>query len=99
MTGWEDGEPCRQSRGPSLISSLRASLFGSSGSRSEVLEVLAGLETDGLAGRDRDLDAGLGIAADALLAVAHLEDAEPAELDALALAECVLHGVDDGVDG
>src|SRR5215218_7412234 len=66
---------------------------------SEILQVLARLEAHRLAGGDRHLDAGLGIAADALLAVADLEDAEAAELDPLAVAERGLHSLDDGVDG
>src|SRR5947209_11562391 len=82
--------PC-QSPAPSLIvSGLPVS---------EILQVLAGLEADRLAGGDGHLDAGLGIAPHALLAVAHLEDAEAAQLDPLAVAEGVLHGLDDGVDG
>src|SRR6202044_2112947 len=64
----------------------RASSFSS-----EILEVLAGFEAHGLAGRDRDLDAGLGIASDAFLAVAHLEDAESPQLDAFAVAQGALH--------
>src|SRR5947199_5238562 len=88
MRGWENGDSGRL---PSLI--------GSPAQESEILEVLARLEADRLAGRDRHLDTGLGIAADALLAVADLEDAEAAELDALAVAERALHGFDDGIDG
>src|SRR4051794_16798057 len=90
MRGWENGGSGRL---PSLIGSPAP------GVRSEILEVLARLEADRLAGRDRHLDAGLGIAADALLAVADLEDAEAPELDPLAVAERALHGFDDGVDG
>src|SRR4051812_5711425 len=88
MRGEENGDPGRL---PSLIVSRRE--------ESEVLEVFARLEAHRLAGGDRHFDAGLGIAADALLAVAHLEDAEAAELDALAVAERALHGFDDDVDG
>src|SRR3954453_228978 len=90
MRGWENGGSGRL---PSLIGSPAP------GVRSEILEVLARLEADRLAGRDRHLDAGLGVAADALLAVADLEDAEAPELDALAVAERALHGFDDDVDG
>jgi len=46
--------------------------------RSEVLQLFAGLEANGAAGSDGDLDAGLRVASDALLAVADLEDAEAA---------------------
>src|SRR6185436_10556662 len=57
---------------------------------SEILQVLPGLEADGLAGGDGHLDPGLGIAAHAFLAVPYLEYAEAAELDALAFAQRVL---------
>ncbi len=60
-------------------------------------EVFAGLETHGFAGGDRHLDPGLGIAADAFLAVAHLEDPEAAQLDAFAFLERVFHAFEDGV--
>src|SRR5436305_4723020 len=88
MRGWENGD-----------SGGLPSFIGSRSEGSEVFEVLARLEADRLAGGDRHLDAGLGVAADALLAVADLEDAEAAKLDALAVAERGLHGFDDGIDG
>ncbi len=65
----------------------------------EELEVLAWLEADGLAGGDGDLGAGAGVAADAGLAGLDGEDAEAAELDAVAFGEGALHGFEDGVDG
>src|SRR5205085_236107 len=45
------------------------------------------LEADGVAGRDLDLDAGFRVAADSLLALLDLENAEAAQLDALAAGE------------
>src|ERR1700681_1282041 len=89
MTG-----PCCGLGGQGGLCSVLGSVWGS-----EILQVLAGLEADRLAGGDGHLDAGLGIASHALLAVADLEDAEAAKLDALAVAESDLHGLDDGVDG
>src|SRR3972149_6278773 len=73
--------------------------WGLRGGRSlEILQFLAGLEPHRLSGRDRHLDPGLGIAADTLLAVAHLENTEAPELDALTLRERLLHRRDDRVD-
>jgi hypothetical protein len=69
------------------------------GSLVEDLEVFAWLEADGLAGGDGDLGAGAGVAADAGFAGLYGEDAEAAELDAVAGAEGGLHGLKDGVDG
>ena len=48
------------------------------------LQFLAGLEADGLAGRNVDLGAGARVAANAGLARAHGEDAEAAQLNAIA---------------
>src|SRR5215203_2200515 len=73
--------------------------MGRGPSVSEILQILARLESDRLAGGDRHLDPGLGVAPHALLAVAHLKDSEAAELDALAIAERIFHGVDDGIHG
>src|SRR5687768_17160223 len=50
-------------------------------------EFLAGVESDNAAGADRDLLAGLGVAARTLRLVAELEVAEARELDALATLE------------
>src|SRR5229473_4107940 len=65
----------------------------------EALEFFTGLEPDGFAGRNVDFFAGAGIAADAGLARLDAEDAEAAELDALAAAEGLLEGFEDGFDG
>src|SRR5215469_15627815 len=55
------------------------------------LEFLAGLEADGLAGRDVNLLAGAGIPADAGFARFDAKDPKSAELDPVAAAERVLH--------
>lgn len=65
----------------------------------EDLEVFAGFEANGLAGRDGDLGAGARVAADAGLARLDGEDAEAPKLDAAALAKGVLHGFKDGIHG
>src|SRR5882724_6248362 len=65
----------------------------------EALEFFAGLEADGFAGRNVDFFTGAGIAADAGLARLDTEDAKAAELDALAAAEGLLEGFEDGFDG
>ncbi len=49
------------------------------------LQLLAGLKAHRFAGRDGNLGAGARIAADAGLARAHVEDAEAAQLNALAV--------------
>src|SRR5690606_14512710 len=65
---------------------------------SDVLEILAGLEANGAAGRDTDFFPGPGIPADAALARLHLEDAETAELDSLATLHREPHRVEDSID-
>jgi len=65
----------------------------------ENLEVFAWLEADGFAGGDGDLGASARVAADAGFARLYGEDAEAAELDAVAVAEGFLHGFKDGIDG
>src|SRR5437879_11087864 len=65
----------------------------------EALEFFAGLEADGLARRNVDFFTGAGIAADAGLARLDAENAKAAELDALAAAEGLLEGFEDGFDG
>src|SRR5271163_1351060 len=50
----------------------------------ERVQLLAGLEADGLAGRYADFGAGAGVAADAGFAGADAEDAKSAQFDALA---------------
>ena len=64
---------------------------------SKGLEVLAGLEADGLAGCDGDLRAGAWIPSDAGLAGFDGEYAEAAEFDAVAGFQGLLHGFKDGV--
>ena len=65
----------------------------------ETLEFFAGLEADGFARRNVDFFPGPGIAANAGLARLDAEDAKAAELDALAAAEGLLEGFEDGFDG
>jgi hypothetical protein len=63
------------------------------------LQFLAGLEAHRFARRDADFLAGAGIAADAGLARAHVENAKAAKLDALSFAKGILHSFKDGFDG
>ena len=65
----------------------------------EALEFFAGLEADGLARRNVDFFTSAGIAADAGFARLDAENAKAAELDALAAAEGLLEGFEDGFDG
>ena len=65
----------------------------------ERLEVFARLEANGAAGGYVDFGAGAGVAAYACFAGFYGEDAEAAELDAIALSEGSLHGAEDGVKG
>ena len=65
----------------------------------EELKIFAGLEADGFAGGDGDFGAGAGVAADAGFAGLDGEDAEAAEFDAVACAQGLLHGFEDGVHG
>src|SRR2546427_651787 len=58
------------------------------------LEFFSGAERDLLAGLDLDWLAGRGIAAHACRALAHLQDAESADADAVALLEML----DDEID-
>src|SRR6267142_2415342 len=64
----------------------------------EALKFFAGLEADGFAGRNVDFFTGAGMAADAGLARLDAEDAKAPELDALAAAEGLLEGFEDGFD-
>src|SRR5438128_1371766 len=64
-----------------------------------VLQILARLEPDGPAGRDTYFLARPRVTTDAALAWLHLEDAEPAELDALAALHRDAHRVEHRVDG
>jgi hypothetical protein len=63
------------------------------------LEFFAGFEADGFAGRDADFFAGARIATDAGFARLDTEDAEAAEFDALATAESLFQGFENGFDG
>src|ERR1700677_3116854 len=77
---------CEEGTKPEPVAELRGGFVGRG---FEALQFFSGLEADGFAWRDVDLFAGPRIAADAGLARLHAEDAEAAELDALAAAERV----------
>ena len=62
------------------------------------MELFAGLEADGFSGSDADLSAGARIAADAGFARADAEDAESAQLDAVAGSQSLLQPLENGVD-
>ena len=63
------------------------------------LEFFAGFEADGFAWGDVDLFAGAGIAADAGFAGLHTENAEAAQLDALAATKSLLQRLENRFDG
>src|SRR5208282_830528 len=63
------------------------------------LQLLAGLEADGLAGRNGNFGAGARIPSNAGLARTHVEHAETAQLNAIAVRERLLHALEDGFDG
>jgi hypothetical protein len=63
------------------------------------VEFLPRLETNGFSGSDADLRAGAGIASDTGLSRTYIENAEPAQLNALALGKGPLEGFEYGVDG
>jgi hypothetical protein len=65
----------------------------------EDLKVFAGLEANGLARGDGNFGARARIAADSGFTWLDGEDAEAAQLDAIVLAECLLHCIEDGIDG
>ena len=65
----------------------------------DALEFFAGFEAHRFARRDVDFFAGARIAADAGLAGLDAENAEAAELDALAAAESLFQGFKNGFDG
>src|SRR4051794_33361905 len=65
----------------------------------QVAELLARFEADRVSRWDLHFDARLGVAADALLPLLDLEDAEAAELDALPSRERVAQSLDHGVHG
>lgn len=66
---------------------------------SERLQFLAGLEAHRFARRDADFLAGAGIAANAGLARAHIENSKAPQLNSLTFAKCILHGFKDRFDG
>ena len=62
------------------------------------LEFLAGVECDNPAGRDRDLLAGLGIAAGTLRLVPQLKVAETGQLHAFSAFQRLTHLLEEGLD-
>jgi hypothetical protein len=62
------------------------------------LEFLAWLESNSLAGRNRNLGARAGVPANAGLARADIEDAKTAKLNAFPAAEGSLHALEHGFD-
>src|SRR3954462_4033499 len=62
------------------------------------LQLLAGMESHDAPRADRDLLAGLGIAAGALRLVAQLEVAEAGQLDAFAALERAANLLEEGLD-
>src|ERR1700690_409412 len=65
----------------------------------KILQFLARLETNRFARRDADHLACAGVAANAGLASLDVEDTEAAQFDAIAAAQRVLHGFENGFDG
>ena len=63
------------------------------------MEILAGLEANGFAGRNGDLCAGARVAPDAGFPGLDGEDAESAQFNAIAFNQALFHGVEDGIDG
>src|SRR5215510_9498002 len=64
----------------------------------DILQVFAGLESNGSTGRDAYFLAGPRVASDAALARLHLEHAEPAQFDSIAALHREPHGVEHRVD-
>src|ERR1700683_4922865 len=93
-TDWMRRRGKKLRRSPAIV---RGS--GLSNRRRERLKFLSGFKADGLAGRDADLLAGAGVAANAGLAALHIEDTEAAEFDAIAASESILHGFEYGLYG
>src|SRR5688572_5538381 len=65
----------------------------------KVAKFFSGLESDRIAGRDFNFDAGLGIAANSFLALLHLKDAKPTQLNALAFGQRPTQSFDHRIDG
>src|SRR3990172_8626366 len=64
-----------------------------------VAQLLAGAEEDAALGLHRNHLSGLGVAPLVAVVVLHVEGAQAADLDVLALAERALHRVEDRLDG
>src|SRR5512142_1743587 len=64
----------------------------------QIPQILAGLESNRVAGRDGHLDARLGVPADAALPALDLEDAETAKLDPVAGSQSGPHRLDHRLD-
>jgi hypothetical protein len=62
------------------------------------LQLLAGFESDSFARWNGNLGAGPGIPADARFARFHVENAEAAQLNAIAVLERLLHGFKNSLD-
>jgi len=65
----------------------------------ERVQVLAGFEANGAAGSNADLSASARIASNSGFAGSDVEDAEAAQLDAVAARECPLEAFKNGFDG
>src|SRR4051812_46491347 len=63
------------------------------------LQFFAGLEANGLAGRNADLCASARVTPNASFAWTHVEDAEAAEFNAVAFRERFFHRLEDGLNG
>ncbi len=63
------------------------------------MQVLAGLEANGLAGGNGDFSASAGVATNTGLARLNCKDAKAAKFNAVAFAKGGLHGFEDGVHG
>jgi hypothetical protein len=66
---------------------------------SNVLQILAGLETDGPSGRDAHFFARARIATDTALSRLYLEHTKPAQLDPITTLHRETHRIEDGVYG
>src|SRR5207245_6896094 len=84
---------------PAGSAAERLRVSGRPGTLSQITQVLAGLEADGLAWRDADFRAGPGVAADPFFSRLDLEDTEATQLDPFAAAHRLLHGVKDRLHG
>jgi hypothetical protein len=80
--------------------SVRSNLQSTIGNRKSLkrLKVFAGFKAHRFSGRNVDLSAGAWISSDARLARLDVEDSKPAQFDAIAFGERLLHGLEDGLD-